>query len=279
MWQQFFEPVDEIYDKAREKWPLLPFYYYWPDKYGPLATPEVSRRYRSWFQFSQSPLGTPHVLSPAILQPDFRFFNPLNTLLRYDNSPMTEMILGHWKNKEDKAEPIRTTEGQPRLLIVAVDVQDATTVTFDSYPKEDGRLMSVYGDEDKVKHEIYYDKGIEMKHLLTTMSSHVRHKFPELNVKSKFCNDGTTVEDVRPFMDGFYLSNTPLREVLQAHRDYYDKVIKKGKDVPSLDIIIGDLYPTFQNGTPLDPDSINNRVQDVLFHDKSKYDEKSAILV
>lgn len=80
-------------------------------------------------------------------------------------------------------------------------------------------------------------------------------------------------------MDGFYLSNTPLREVLQAHRDYYDKVIKKGKDVPSLDIIIGDLYPTLQKGTPLDADSINNRVQDVLFHDKSKYDKKSAILV
>ena len=276
IWKQFFEPVDEIYGKGREKLPLLPFYYYWPDKYGPLATAESSRRYKSWFQFSQTLLGTPNVLSPAILQPDFRFFNPLNTLLRYDNSPMTEIILRYWENKEGKVEPIKTTDGQPRLLIVAVDVQDATTVTFDSYPKEDGRMMSIYGDE--VKHEIYYDKGIEITHLLTTMSSHVRHKFPELNVKSTF-SDGTTEEGLRPFMDGFYLSNTPLREVLQAHRDYYDKVIKKGKDVPSLDIIIGDLYPTLQKGTPLDADSINNRVQDVLFHDKSKYDEKSAILV
>ena len=160
-----------------EKWPLLPFYYYWPDKYGPLATAESSRRYKSWFQFSQTLLGTPNVLSPAILQPDFRFFNPLNTLLRYDNSPMTEIIIRHWKNKEGKVEPIKTTDGQPRLLIVAVDVQDATTVTFDSYPKEEGRMMSVYGDEDKVKHEIYYDKGIEITHLLTTMSSHVSTSF------------------------------------------------------------------------------------------------------
>ena len=97
IWKQFFEPVDEIYGKGREKWPLLPFYYYWPDKYGPLATAESSRRYKSWFQFSQTLLGTPNVLSPAILQPDFRFFNPLNTLLRYDNSPMTEIILRHWE--------------------------------------------------------------------------------------------------------------------------------------------------------------------------------------
>jgi hypothetical protein len=32
---------------------------------------------------------------------------------------------------------IKTTEGEPRLLLVAVDVQDCTTaVTFDSYPKK-----------------------------------------------------------------------------------------------------------------------------------------------
>ena len=34
-----------------------------------------------------------------------------------------------------------------------------------------------------------------------------------------------------------------------------------------------------QKGIPLDSDSFNNRVQDILYHDKSKYDEKSAILV
>jgi NTE family protein len=278
MWEQVFEPIDDFYNKGREKWPLLPFYYYWPDKYGPLATAEATRRYRSWLQFAQTPLGTPSVLSPAILQPDFRFFNPFTFMLRYDNTPITETILRYWRGEGEDAKPIKTKDGQPRLLIVGVDVQDATTVTFDSYPKEDGRLMSVYGDEDKVKHEIYYDDGIEMKHLLATMSSHLRHKLPELEVKTTF-PDGTIEEKSRPFMDGIYLSNTPLREVLQAHRDYHDKVIKKGKDIPSLDIIIGDLYPTLQKGTPLDPDSINNRVQDVLFHDKSKFDEKSAILV
>lgn len=199
-------------------------------------------------------------------------------IIRHDNTPITETILRHWKNKSDNAKPIKTTDGQPRLLIVGVDVQDATTVTFDSYPNVDGNWVSVYGDEDKVKHEIHYDEGIEMKHLLATMSSHLRHQLPELNVKTTF-SDGTTADGPRQFMDGIYLSNTPLREVLQAHRDYYDKVIKRGRNVPSLDIIIGDLYPTLQKGTPLDPDSINNRVQDVLFHDKSKYDEKSAILV
>ncbi len=278
-WNQIFGSFDKIYGNWREKWPFLPFYYYWPDKLGPLATSESSRKYRSWLQFSLGPLGTPNVLSPSIIQPDFRFFNPFSFMLRYDNSPITQAILKYWnKNSDGTPIPIRTTTKQPRLLIVGVDVQDATTVTFDSYPKENGQLMSVYGDEDKVKHEINYDEGIEMKHLLATMSSHLRHKLPELRVKTTY-SDGTIEEKSRPFMDGFYLSNTPLREVLQAHRDYYDKSTIEGTIVPSLDIIIGDLYPTLQKGTPLDSDSLNNRVQDILYHDKSKYDEKSAILV
>ncbi len=67
--------------------------------------------------------------------------------------------------------------------------------------------------------------------------------------------------------------------VLQAHRDYWYKVKGTGRPVPSLDIYIVDLYPTVERGTPLDPDSINNRVQIVLFHDKSKHDEKSATMV
>ena len=80
-------------------------------------------------------------------------------------------------------------------------------------------------------------------------------------------------------MDGFYLSNTPLREVLQAHRDYWYKVKGMNENVPSLDIYIGDLYTAKEIGTPEDPDSINNRVQNVLYHDKSKYDEKVAAMI
>lgn len=279
LWNKILGTIDETYGNWREKWPFLPFYYYWPDKYGPLATSEASRRYRSWLQFSLGPLGTPNVLSPAILQPDFRFLNPFSFMLRYDNSPIIKAILKYWnKDIDGKENPIRTNVGQPRLLIVGVDVQDATTVTFDSYPKENGHRMSVYGDEDKVKHEINYDEGIEMKHLLATMSSHLRYRLPELEVTTTYA-DGTIEKKSRPFMDGIYLSNTPLREVLQAHRDFYGKITIEGKNVPSLDIMIGDLYPTLQKGTPLDFDSLTNRVQDILFHDKAKYDEKSAVLV
>ncbi len=78
-------------------------------------------------------MGIPNVLSSAIIHPDYRFLNPFNFIIRYDNTPLTQSIGKYWNDEEY---PIKTTEGQPRLLLVAVDVPDATTVTFDSYEKK-----------------------------------------------------------------------------------------------------------------------------------------------
>jgi NTE family protein len=285
MWKPFFREFDKNTDNIREKWPLRPGYYLWPDKYGNLATGESARRYWSWYQFAYLPWGTQNVLSPVIVQPDHTFYNPLNFLLKYDNTPITQTIGKHWQDKNGRINPIKTDERQPRLILVAVDVQDATTVAFDSYPKDKDKKMwmSTYGDDDKAEHKIYYNEGITMEHLLTTMSSHARHKFPELAVttieKTTDSKQAKGEENIRPFMDGFYLSNTPMSEVLQAHRDYWMDVKGLDDGVPPIEIFIGDLYPTTEKGTPEDPDSINNRVQNVLFHDKSKYDEKAAGMV
>lgn len=279
-WQPILKEFDKNYKDLREKPFFLSSYFLWPDKYGNLATYESFRRYWSWYQLAYFPWGTPNVLSPAILQPDYKFLNPFNYMLRYDNTPLTETIRKYWNFKDH---PIKTKEGEPRLLLVAVDVQDATTVTFDSYNKRDNQMMSIYGNVDsKEKHVIRYKDGIKMEHLLTTMSSHLRYEFPELDVITTADEKKYISEDKgqsRPFMDGFYLSNTPLREVLQAHRDYWYKVKGLNETVPLLDIYIGDLYTAKENGTPEDPDSINNRVQNVLYHDKSKYDEKVAAMI
>jgi NTE family protein len=114
------------------------------------------------------------------------------------------------------------------------------------------------------------------------MSSHARLNFPTLNAITGEADDEQIPQGeliLRPYMDGFYLSNTTLREVLQLHRDYWYKAKGKPYEVPSLDIYIGDLYSQKEEGTPKDPDAINNRVQNVLFHDKAKYDEKVTTMV
>jgi NTE family protein len=279
-WTASLQGFDSYFPNVRNNSYLQPFHYFWFDRLGKIASKEAFRKYASWFEFSYFPTGIHNVLSGPIYQPDFRFMNPFNYMLKYDNTALTKTIKKYW---DYDSHPIKTMDPEPRLLLIAVDIQDATTITFDSYPKRDGQMVSVYGDDDNtIKHAVRYDNGIGIEHLLTTMSSHVRLNFPTLNaitgeVDDKQIPQGELI--LRPYMDGFYLSNTPLREVLQLHRDYWYKVKEKPYEVPSLDIYIGDLYPQKEEGTPQDPDAINNRVQNVLFHDKTKYDEKVTTMV
>lgn len=279
-WTDSLQSLDNYFPSYRNNPSLQPFHYLWFDRLGPLASKDAFRKYYSWLQFTYSPFGIHNVLSAPIYQPDFRFMNPFNYILKYDNTALTKTIKKYW---DYDAHSIKTKDPQPRLLLIAVDVQDAATITFDSYPKKDGHMVSVYGDDDDTKkHAVRYDDGIGIEHLLTTMSSHVRLDFATLNaITGEVDNEQIPEGELlpRPYLDGFYLSNTPLREVLQSHRDYWYKVKDLPYDVPSLDIYIGDLYPQKEEGTPQDPDAINNRVQSVLFHDKTKYDEKVTTMV
>ncbi len=129
--------------------------------------------------------------------------------------------------------PIQTSfdNGEPRLLLVSVDVKDCTTaVTFDSYQKfkspivkdkevrkdtneadEDGQWFSEYGDENN-KHIVFHN-GIDLDQLLASCL------FP-------FALGHTTMKDeisktLRTYWDGAFLSNTPLRELIQHHKDFW----------------------------------------------------------
>jgi NTE family protein len=270
----------------REELPyILSYFLNWPDNYGPVASPETVRRYYSWKHFLLT--GTPNVYTPFISQPDLRFFdmfsfyfpyNPYSILYRVGNEPLVRTIKNYWY---PNAPPIKTSldAKQPRLLLVSVDIQNGTSTTFDSYEKgkdEDGDAIcrTVYG-EDKTKYTIEYPEGIGMEHLDTSMAFHLRHKYPELDVKKV----GEANSNSRPFWDGIYLSNTPLRELLQAYRDYWVKVRKLEDGIPKLQVFIVDLFPTAEKGTPEGFDEINDRQYDILFHDKTKYDEKVAHMV
>ena len=224
-WSLQLQGLDNAFPNFRNSPYLQPFHFLWFDRLGKLGSEEAFRKYLSWLQFTNSPLGIPNVLSGPIYQPDFRYMNPYSYIVKYDNTALTETIKKYW---DYDAHPIKTKDPQPRLLLIAVDVQDASTITFDSYPNRDGQMVSVYGDEDDAeKHAVRYDNGISIEHLLTTMSSHVRIDFPTLDASTGKVEGNqipSGVPKLRPFMDGFYLSNTPLREVLQSHRDYWYKV-------------------------------------------------------
>jgi hypothetical protein len=56
--------------------------------------------------------------------------------------------------------PIKTIEGQPRFLLVTVDVQTGDAVTFDSYTNE-----AKYHDD---RNTICNKRGVEIEHALAT---------------------------------------------------------------------------------------------------------------
>jgi NTE family protein len=274
-----------------------------------IASFESVRRYLTWKELAYVPfLGSPN-LSWTIPAYGNKFLNPLEFFsLRYDFSPL-EGILKEYINQF----PIQTSfdRGEPRLLLVGIDVEDCTTaVTFDSYQKfkppavknksvtwkspevDSQQWYSEYGDENN-KHIVFH-KGIDLDQVLAGCL------FP-------YASRHTTMQDevsgtIRTYWDGAFLSNTPLRELIQHHKDFwlgyfaengiaYDELgIEKDDDqsskyqtnerkkVPSLDVYIVNLYPSIEKGSgpPKDNDLIDDRINDIRFHDKTKYDEKVA---
>ena len=269
-------------DKSwKEQWPYISGYFYWPENYGSLATSEAARRYYNYA--SSLFYGVPRVLLPGIAQPDMKF--PLSltpTFTRFDNSPLSRTIQRYWDYKKY---PIKTrvNQNQPRLILVSVDMLDATTaVAFDSYANQDDRCISEYGDNE-FKHIIEHPKGITIEHVIASMSTHLRYKYPEMEVKNNGDTEGKG--EKRLFWDGAYLSNTPLRELLHMHKQYWQGVRKETVELeggdkitlaPDLEIYIVNLYPTIEKEVPADADAIQDREIDIKFHDRTNYDVKVA---
>ena len=279
---------------------LNPLYLFFrPDIYTPVATGESARRY---FSMASFPYNLPmRAITPSFRQPDTRFFLGAPAFFRFSNTPLAETAKKRYWDSDNEA--IRTSfgDGEPRLLLVAVDILDATSaVTFDSYlgetRYEDGRSKSNSynkgsSNNSKSEHVIAYDKGITMQHVKASMS-------PNAVLEPSTLSDEVH-DETRYYWDGAYLSNTPLRELLHLHRYYwydkkkeeYDKKLeetenkiqrnnggKKTWHVPHLEVYIINLYPTVENREepPKDPDTIQDRELDIRFHDKTKYDKKVA---
>jgi NTE family protein len=172
-----------------------------------LASEEAARRYYSVKEFLKS--GVEKVFKP-IYPPiaDNRFCDSQNQWLVYDNQPLRNSIEKFAKF------PMATSyeKGEPRLLVISVDAAEGTTVTFDSYEKEQGRRESEYGDSVLGKSVIIkYNEGIDINHLMASST------LPEVY----------TYEEIqgRKFWDGGILSNTPIRELLEAHKKFWEERI------------------------------------------------------
>ena len=172
-----------------------------------VASEEAARRYYSVKEFAKS--GVERVFKP-IHPPkqDKRFFDIQNQWLVYDNQPLRESIVEFAKL------PIATSfeKGEPRFLVISVDASEGTTVTFDSYENDQGNRETQYGDPLSEKPVVIkYNEGIGIKHIMASST------LPEVYVYEDL--------DGHKFWDGGLLSNTPIRELLEAHKRFWEKRI------------------------------------------------------
>jgi NTE family protein len=249
------------------------------------ASPEAARRYYSAKYLLQNGAGKKW-FKKADMVLDSKFLDnystfPNNIWFRYGKSELRKALSSF-------DFPIVTAApNQPRLLVISTDVRNAATVTFDSYQTKStpGDKQDLPGGNGKQyqKSSARHSGGVELEHVLASSSIPLFHQFEVIRDKGIFC-------------DGGVLSNTPLREVLQAHRDYWYKDVGDGEgenkdrdvSVPDLEIYIVGVWPTESKAsTPevehyeltRDFDNIKGRLFDINLSDKTVYDEKVATMV
>jgi NTE family protein len=219
------------------------------DKNNPnIASAEAARRYYSAKEFLKSGLDKVH--SP-ILPPreDEKFFDQESKRILYNKQPLQKSI------EKFVRFPIATNyeKREPRLLIVSTDVTEGTPVIFDSFEKDD---------------------GIKIQHVMASASLPEFYEYEEISG--------------RKFWDGGILSNTPIRELIQAHKDFWEYKIgskelensileEASLSVPDLEIYIVNLWHSNDNVAPSDPDGMTDRLRDIKSHDQ--YYVKESILV
>jgi NTE family protein len=97
-------------------------------------------------------------------------------------------------------------------------------------------------------------------------------------------NNGSTYNGInstslRFFWDGGLLANTPLRQTIIAHRDYWFRVRKLERVIPRLRYGIINLNPAKQEFLPSDYDGVVDRRNNIIFHDRTLFDENMAIRI
>jgi NTE family protein len=224
------------------------------------ASPEAARRYYSVKEYLK--YGTPNVFLPLPPEPDSKFADQDNTWIAHDSSPLQNTIERYSKDENKEKLSIATSwrNREPRLLVISVDVAEGKTVAFDSY----------HTKAEDPENSLYEGDGITIDHVMASGTIPIFYKFREIPTKGG-----------RKFCDGGILSNTPFRELLQAHRDYWKRVVGKDKDeIPDLDVYIVNVHPSRQDEVPTDLDGVKDRINDITFMDRnSHHDETVADLV
>jgi hypothetical protein len=150
------------------------------------------------------------------------------------------------------------------------------------------------GNNKGFEHVIRYDDGIQADFVIASCSVPLNYDYTRLNVQNYSVvggedkNNTVAGSDVissngnnslRFFWDGGLLANTPLRETVVAHRNYWYRVRKLEDNIPRLKFGIINLHPAKQEHVPSDYDRVIDRKNDIIYHDRTQFDEYVAIIL
>ncbi|MGA9168992.1 MAG: patatin-like phospholipase family protein, partial [Nitrososphaeraceae archaeon] len=256
-WEQSVEVLESFWTDEGKGLSSNPDYskWWWGDgnDQNKVTSQEAARKYYSVKEYYKH--GTPNVCTPPFLTGlDSKFGDQVDNLwFHHTNKLLEKTIIEYSKDQNNKKMKIATSweKKQPRLLVVAVNVAEGKTVTFDSYHKE----------AEDPKNPLYNGDGITIDHIMASGTLPEFYDFREIGGQ-KFC-------------DGGLLSNTPFRELLQAHQDYWLQVIDKNKKIPDLEVYVLNVHPSKGETIPDDDhDGVKDRINDIIFFDRnSHYDE------
>ncbi|HEY7082725.1 MAG TPA: patatin-like phospholipase family protein [Nitrososphaeraceae archaeon] len=259
------------------------------------ASKEAARRYYSACYYPVN--GARNLYDRLPNRQDFKFFDNTPTdLIKWfihSDKPLQDSI-EHFANIANFPVATEFSKNQPRFLVFSVDVLEGQTVTFDSYEKADDTRKSEYGcyDSENKKYEyVIKYRGVTLEHVMAsgTLPEFYDYAKVPMHVQKKNCNSEKVDSpsnkaenmNIRYFWDGGLLSNTPFREVLQAHEDYWVNVQKCDK-IPDLEIYLINLHPSKIDDPipPMDHDGVKSRQNDITFCDRSShYDENMAHMI
>jgi NTE family protein len=226
------------------------------------ASEEALRKFYSVKEYFTH--GTPRVCTPPFIRSlDGKFGDQKDNLwFHHSSQPLEDAIMRYSKDKDDDNNKklrisTRWDKKQPRLLVVCVDVAKGKTMTFDSY----------YREEDPVN-PLYDCNGITIDHVMASGTIPVFYDF--------------RIIGGRQFCDGGLLSNTPFRELLQAHQNYWlDKIDKDDNPkIPDLEVYIVNVHPSIGSLIKEDDhDGVKDRINDLIFSDRNSHYEENTFSI
>ena len=279
-WEYISSPAN-FSDVATDMWDS------WRKFFPDAPTKEISRRLFSVNEFIFR--GVPNVFSQPKFRVDNQFYGLAPPWFQASNEALKQSL------EKFIDFPIATDyeKGEPRLLLVAVDVQEAVPVCFDSYAQSDGTRNVIYGQTRDLKGGealggyLIESNGIEADHILASSNVPVTYDYTKLKAKElNGSNKNKGKEVTRYFWDGGLLHNTPLVPLIMFYKKFWDDYIgiekqreavytgeEEQTNIPELYTYIVDMWPKKTKSVPQNINDTLSRYNEIMLADKTEFEE------